>query len=87
MWQEKLAVYRAEREREAMEARMKLEEEKYKEDIIRQEKERLLREHMPNLDGFLPKGVVKGPEEAYMLNYTKPQNQTQNQSYNSRRFM
>jgi hypothetical protein len=45
LWQEKLEVYRAQREMELEEKRVKEEEERRKKQFIEQEKERLLREH------------------------------------------
>ncbi len=45
LWQEKLAVYRAQREIELEERRLQEEEAKRKLAIIEMEKERLLREH------------------------------------------
>lgn len=45
LWQEKLEVYRAQREIELEEKRIKEEEERRMKAIIEMEKERLLREH------------------------------------------
>lgn len=45
LWQEKLEVYRAQREMELEEKRIQEEEERRKKAIIEMEKERLLREH------------------------------------------
>lgn len=45
LWQEKLAVYRAQREMELEEKRAKEEEEKRKILVIEMQKERLIREH------------------------------------------
>jgi hypothetical protein len=45
LWQEKLAVYRVQREIELEERRMQEEEAKRKLSIVEMEKERLLREH------------------------------------------
>ncbi len=45
LWQEKLAIYRAQREMELEERRAKEEDERRKALIIEQEKERLIREH------------------------------------------
>jgi hypothetical protein len=45
LWQEKLAIYRAQRELEIEEKRAKEEEERKKAIIVEMEKERLIREH------------------------------------------
>lgn len=45
LWQEKLEVYRAQREMELEEKRIQEEEERRKKAIVEMEKERLLREH------------------------------------------
>jgi len=69
-------AYREERDKEILEHQRKLEEERIKDEIIRREKERLLREHMPHIAEFLPKGVVKPEEIGYYtskdkFNYSK----------------
>jgi len=46
-------MYKEERERELMEVQRKQEEEYRRQMLIKQEKERLMREHLPNLQGFL----------------------------------
>lgn len=45
LWQEKLEVYRAQREMELEEKRIQEEEERRKKAVIEMEKERLLKEH------------------------------------------
>ena len=45
------------------EARRKQEEERWREEIIRQEKEKLLRDHLPNIEGFLPKGILQSEND------------------------
>lgn len=57
LWQEKLAVYRVQREQEWEERRQKDSEEQAKRDIIAAEKERLLREHAEILTQFNPKAA------------------------------
>jgi len=46
--------------------RRKESENKYKDDIVQAEIEKLLKENLPNLDGFIPKGVLLKEEH---LNY------------------
>jgi hypothetical protein len=58
LWQEKLAVYRAQREIEIEEKRIKEEEEKKKLSVIELEKERLLREHGMVLNQYHPKAAT-----------------------------
>jgi hypothetical protein len=45
LWQEKLAIYRAQREMELEERRAKEEDERRKAAIVEMERERLIREH------------------------------------------
>lgn len=45
LWQDKLAIYRAQRELELEEKRAKEEQERQMAVIVEQEKERLIREH------------------------------------------
>lgn len=55
LWQEKLAVYRAQREIELEERKAQEEEEKRKQMVVEMEKERLLREHGHILQQYHPK--------------------------------
>ena len=59
LWQQKLALYRKEREIEEMELRKKVEEDQYKQGVIDQEKEKLIKEHLPYIQNFLPKGFYQ----------------------------
>ncbi len=53
-------MWQHEREKELMEVERKKEEERIRQLLIRQEKERLMREHLPQLEGFLsPKSLTK----------------------------
>ena len=58
LWQEKLAIYRAQREMELEEKRAKEEEEKRKLQVIEMEKERLIREHGQVLHTYHPKAAT-----------------------------
>lgn len=58
LWQEKLAIYRAQREMELEEKRIKEEEERRKQMVIEMEKERLLREHGMVLNQYHPKAAT-----------------------------
>ena len=58
LWQEKLAVYRVQREIEMEEKRQQEEEARRKLAIIDMEKERLLREHGQVLSTYHPKAAT-----------------------------
>lgn len=58
LWQEKLAIYRAQRELEIEEKRAKEEEERKKAIIVEMEKERLIREHGHILQQYHPKAAT-----------------------------
>ena len=58
LWQEKLAIYRAQREMELEEKRVKEEEERRKQMVVEMEKERLLREHGHVLNQYHPKAAT-----------------------------
>ena len=57
LWKEKLEVYRLQREEEIIERRIKEEEERRKQDIIEQEKQRLLAEHAHVLKNYHTKAA------------------------------
>ena len=58
LWQEKLQLYRVQREMEIQERRIAEEEEARKQSIIEMEKERLLREHGEILGQYHPKAAT-----------------------------
>ena len=72
-----MKIYRLEREKELIEERKKKEYEDYKNMMIEMEKERLIAEHAPNLDGFLPKGLLQKEKD---LNYLGQNKYSKNQS-------
>jgi len=57
LWQEKLAVYRVQREQEWEERRQKQVEETIQREIVAAQKEKLLREHAEILNQFNPKAA------------------------------
>lgn len=57
LWQEKLAIFRAERELEVQEHAQKLQQEKREAQIIEMEKQRLLAEHAAILHQHHPKAA------------------------------
>ncbi len=58
LWQEKLSIYRAQRELEVEEKRIKEEDERRKASIVEAEKERLIREHGAILAQYHPKAAT-----------------------------
>lgn len=59
LWQEKLEKYRDAREQERLEREQRRNDELWKIELVRAEKERLIREHAGNLSGFLHKDLVE----------------------------
>ncbi len=57
LWQEKLEVYRLQREEETIEKRIREEEERRRQEIIEEEKLRLLAEHAQVLKNYHPKAA------------------------------
>ena len=57
LWQERLNVYRAQREQEWEERRLQQEQEEVQRQIVAKEKERLLAEHAEILNQFNPKAA------------------------------
>jgi len=57
LWQEKLAVYREQREQEWAEIRAKQEQEQMQRELVEQEKQKLLAEHADILNQFNPKAA------------------------------
>ena len=57
LWQEKLNVYRVQREQEWEERRLKEDQEAIQREIVQKEKERLLQEHAGILNQFNPKAA------------------------------
>jgi hypothetical protein len=57
LWQEKLVIYKAQREREWEEIQSKKEQEQAERDIIAQRKQELLRQHADILRDFNPKAA------------------------------
>ena len=57
LWQEKLAVYKAQREQEWEEMRVKQEMEIIQRNVVEEEKQRLLAQHAEILNQFNPKAA------------------------------
>ena len=78
LWQEKLKAYKIEKEREEQEYIRARQEDEWEQELIRREKEKLLKEHLPNLDGFLPKELTK-----MSTGFGNTQNQMKHTGYSS----
>lgn len=59
LWQEKLVVYKAQRDLEVEEKRVTVQVEQQKQDVVNVEKDRLLREHAAVLGQFNPKAATQ----------------------------
>lgn len=59
MWLERLNAYRLQKEREQEEFNRAMGNKKWEEEQIQREKEKLLKQHLPNLEGFMPKQLAK----------------------------
>ena len=59
-----------------MELQQAQENNDWKNEIIKAEKERLLREHLPYIDGFIPKGLIISPGDQQLFASTKQFQQT-----------
>lgn len=57
LWQEKLAVYRVQREQEFEERRLKSESDSMQRTVIQRQKEELIRQHAAILTDFNPKAA------------------------------
>ena len=81
MWGEKLKLYRAERDQELAWEQSQLKKDDWLEAIIEQEKEKLLQEHLPYIDGFLPKGMIKNEEDAKYFGHTQDFHKAQRSNF------
>ena len=76
LWQERLKVFRVEQEKQEEERKRLIQDESWKEEVIRREKERLIRQNIGNLDGFLPKDLAKAmsgtTKEPRRTGYSEP---------------
>eukprot|EP00825_Cyclidium_porcatum_P035898 TRINITY_DN3768_c0_g4_i1.p3 TRINITY_DN3768_c0_g4~~TRINITY_DN3768_c0_g4_i1.p3 ORF type:complete len:125 (+),score=41.46 TRINITY_DN3768_c0_g4_i1:188-562(+) len=76
LWQEKLKMYREARDKEIAEMQAQLQEEQMKQEIIRQEKERIIREELADVVDFMPKGLIKNKEDIKFLQTLPGQKKT-----------
>jgi len=72
LWQDKLEVYRAQREQEYEEKRQSEEQEYLKKQAIEAEKDRLLREHADILTQFNPKAASNYGASGFRWYIRKP---------------
>ena len=59
LWMQRLDAYRQEKERQQEEYNKNMDNTRWEAEQIQREKERLLKEHLPNLEGFMPKELAK----------------------------
>jgi len=71
MWQQRLELYRVEREKELAWEKDMMKKDDWLDEIVKLEKERLLQENLPYIDGFLPKGMVKNEEDCKYFGVTR----------------
>ena len=57
LWKQKLEMYRAQREEELFQKQQADDQERFKQAVIAQEKEKLLREHASIMNSFNPKAA------------------------------
>lgn len=77
LWQQKLKAYKLAKEQEERQYEENVRNNNWEEEVIRREKEKILKEHIPNLQGFLPKELEKvglkdnkgGSRTGYSQNY------------------
>eukprot|EP00842_Homolaphlyctis_polyrhiza_P001011 jgi/Hompol1/1910/HPOL_000225-RA len=61
--EERRRINQEQLEEQLREAQKEMEMEKYRQDVIEQERQRLLREHAAKLAGYLPKGVLRDDKD------------------------
>lgn len=71
LWKARLELYRQEKEKERLQEQQLQENNEWRQEIIRAEKERLLREHLPYIDGFMPKGIIQETQDSKYFQETK----------------
>lgn len=76
MWKDRLELYRQEKEKERLELEQAQQDDRWRDEIVRIEKEKLLREHLPYIDGFMPKGIAVGPDDKKYFYNTKQYQQS-----------
>lgn len=81
MWIERLRLYREERDKELEWEKNNLKKDDWLEDIVAQEKERLLQENLPYIDGFLPKGMVNNENDAKYFAQTQDFHKAEKKAY------
>lgn len=79
-----MALFELEREKELQNAKQQQEEDNWKDILIQQEKERLLKEHLPYIDGFMPKGIVADEKDAKYFTNSKQFNGKQQTEFMNR---
>ena len=76
LWQIKLTQYREQKEKEQRELEEKRLVEMWRIKIVEQEKERILKEHAPNLTGFLHPDLIQKAKAVANYQPDRPQSPT-----------
>jgi len=63
LWDQKKQMLKAQQDREDDERRAQMADDQRKRDVIEQERQRLLREHLPVVSDYLPKGTLRTHDE------------------------
>ncbi|CAD8118216.1 unnamed protein product [Paramecium sonneborni] len=78
LWQKKLEMYQMEKQRELEQLERKRKEEAYKQQVIEEEKNRILQEHLQQVGEFIPKGLLLKQGDSQFIKQGQP-----NASYQS----
>lgn len=74
-WKQKQQIFLDEKKNEQEMLKNQQKQEEYMNQLIQEEKERLLREHLINLQGYAPKGLMdRGYENNYNRKYQNQSN-------------
>lgn len=74
-----------ERDKEFNQIKQAEDDDRWKQTLIQQEKERILREHLPYIDGFMPKSIIQSKDDAkYFTNTQQFNNQTSSAGFINR---
>merc|ERR1711988_1726930 len=71
LMEERRQSYEDQRAQEAAEREIEERAEKFRQDIIERERQRLLEEHLPHLQGNIPKGVIQRNEDLVYMDERK----------------
>ncbi|CAD8084918.1 unnamed protein product [Paramecium primaurelia] len=78
LWQQKLEMYQMEKQKELEQLERQRREEAYKQQVIEEEKNRILQEHLQQVGEFIPKGLLLKQGDSQFIRQGQP-----NASYQS----